>query len=160
MPDMLVNLLNLPELQPLLADQERKGTSIRRAMVPDMRTVTAWVEAHFGPRWASECEVCFSRQPVSCFIAVRDGQIVGFSCYEATNRDFYGPVGVLESQRSLGIGKGLLMVCLHSMREMGYAYAVIGGAGPTEFYEKAVGATVIPGSVPGVYGGLLPKQSV
>lgn len=155
MPDMLVHLLKLPELAPILADFEEKGILIQRAMVPDMRRVTAWVQEHFGLRWASECEICFSRQPVSCFIAIKDKQIVGFSCHEATNRDFYGPVGVLESQRSLGIGRGLLLANLHAMREMGYAYAIIGGAGPVGFYEKTVGATVIPDSVPGVYKDLL-----
>lgn len=155
MPDMLVHLLKLPELAPILADYESKGVRIQRAMVPDMRRVTAWVQEHFGPHWASECEICFSRQPVSCFIAVRDKQIVGFSCYETTNKDFFGPMGVEESQRMLGIGRGLLVACLQGMREMGYAYAVIGGAGPVGFYEKTVNATVIPDSIPGIYKDLL-----
>jgi hypothetical protein len=155
MPDMLVHLNKLPELAPILADYEEKGIRIQRAMVPDMRRVTAWVQEHFGPHWASECEICFSRQPVSCFIAVRDKQIVGFSCYETTNKDFFGPMGVEESQRMLGIGRGLLVACLQGMREMGYAYAVIGGAGPVGFYEKSVNATVIPDSVPGIYKDLL-----
>ena len=34
----------------------------------------------------------------------------------------------------------------------------IGGAGPVEFYRKAVGATVIEGSVPGIYRNLLKAQ--
>jgi hypothetical protein len=38
------------------------------------------------------------------------------------------------------------------MGEMGYAYAVIGGVGPSEYYEKLCGAFVIPGSEVGVYG--------
>lgn len=39
----------------------------------------------------------------------------------------------------------------------GYAYAIIGGVGPhvQGFYEKAVGAVLIEGSEPGVYGGML-----
>ncbi len=37
----------------------------------------------------------------------------------------------------------------------GYAYAVIGWAGPTEFYEKTVGATIIEGSEPGIFRGPL-----
>jgi hypothetical protein len=41
------------------------------------------------------------------------------------------------------------------MREMGYVYGVIGRAGPIEFYQKAVGATVIPDSDPGIYTDLL-----
>ena len=155
MPDMLVHLLKLPDLAPQLADMAQKGISVRRAMVPDLRRITAWVEKHFGLRWASECEVCFSRQPVSLFIAVKDDEILGFGCYEATCRDYFGPTGVLESQRGLGIGRVLLIACMHGLRELGYAYAVIGGAGPVGFYEKAVGAAVIPDSVPGVYKDLL-----
>jgi hypothetical protein len=37
------------------------------------------------------------------------------------------------------------------MRNAGYAYGIIGGAGPVDFYTKSVGATVIPNSVPGIY---------
>jgi hypothetical protein len=40
---------------------------------------------------------------------------------------------------------------------MGYAYAIIGGAGPTEFYAKECGATIIPNSVPGIYTDRLRK---
>ena len=43
------------------------------------------------------------------------------------------------------------------MREMGYAYAIIGGVGPAEFYEKAVGAKVIDGSEISIYQHLLRK---
>jgi hypothetical protein len=32
---------------------------------------------------------------------------------------------------------------------------VIGGVGPIKFYEKVVGATVIPDSTPSVYADLL-----
>jgi hypothetical protein len=41
------------------------------------------------------------------------------------------------------------------LREMGYVYGIIGRAGPIGFYEKAVGATVIPDSEPGIYTDLL-----
>jgi hypothetical protein len=37
------------------------------------------------------------------------------------------------------------------MKEMGYAYAIIGGVGPKEFYAKTVGAIEIPDSAPGIY---------
>jgi hypothetical protein len=40
------------------------------------------------------------------------------------------------------------------MSAEGYAYAIIGGVhGRESFYEEAVGATVIAGSEPGIYGG-------
>ena len=44
---------------------------------------------------------------------------------------------------------------LWELADLGYAYAIIGAAGPVEFYAKAVGATVIPDSSPGVYADLL-----
>ena len=45
------------------------------------------------------------------------------------------------------------------MREMGYAYAVIGGVGPAAFYEKVCGAFIIPGSDISVYGPLYESMS-
>ena len=77
--------------------------------------------------------------------------VLGFACYDATAKDFFGPTGVMESQRGKGIGAALLIACMQAMAAEGYAYAVIGGAGPVAFYEKVVGATVIPDSVPGPY---------
>jgi predicted N-acetyltransferase YhbS len=96
---------------------------------------------------------------VSVFIAHREDEILGFGAYECTSRAFFGPTGVLESERGRGIGKVLLLACLHGLAEMGYAYAIIGGAGPTEFYARSVGAIEIPGSVPGIYADLLRKQT-
>lgn len=54
------------------------------------------------------------------------------------------------------IGKVLLLKCLHAMREAGYAYAIIGGVtDAVEFYTKAVRASIIEGSYPGIYRGLI-----
>ena len=42
------------------------------------------------------------------------------------------------------------------MRNDGYAYAIIGGAGPVEYYTKALDAQVIDKSTPGIYANRLP----
>ena len=61
---------------------------------------------------------------------------------------------------SLAIVVGMvLLTALWGMHEMGYAYAIIGGVGPVDFYAKACGATVIPDSTPGVYKDMLKKRS-
>jgi len=52
----------------------------------------------------------------------------------------------------------LLLRSLRAMRDEGYVYAIIGGVGPAEFYEKCVGATLIEGSTPGIYRDLLGKE--
>lgn len=155
MADMLVHLLDLPEADRYAAACKTQGIRIIRAMAPDQKTITAWVEKHFGSCWASECAVCFTHQPVTCFIAVRDKELLGFACYEATNKAFFGPIGVRENLRGSGIGAGLLLHCLHGLRELGYAYGIIGGVGPIPFYEKTVNAMLIPDSTPGIYRDLL-----
>ncbi|MGN0762088.1 MAG: GNAT family N-acetyltransferase [Aristaeellaceae bacterium] len=155
MADMLVHLLDLPDAAPYDAACRKAGIRIIRAMAPDQKTITAWVEKHFGPCWASECAVCFTHQPITCFIAVREKEILGFACYEATCKAFFGPIGVREDLRGSGIGAALLIHCLHGLRDLGYAYGIIGGVGPVPFYEKTVHATLIPDSTPGIYRDLL-----
>lgn len=159
MKDMLVRLTELPEVSELEKKLlEKEKIVVRRAIAPEKHLVGEWVMNQFGAYWQSEVEVSFSRQPVSCWIAQRGNQILGFACYESTARNFFGPTGTLESERSKGIGKVLLIKSLESLREMGYAYAIIGGVGPAEFYEKAVGAKVIDGSEVSVYENLLRKS--
>jgi GNAT superfamily N-acetyltransferase len=155
MIDMLVRLYDLPDSSGLYAQVAAAGVTLRRARAFEKHSVATFARA-FSEKWASEVEVAACRQPVSCFIATRDKQILGFACHDTTMRGFFGPTGVAESARGLGIGKALLMLTLEALRESGHAYAIIGGVGPREFYAKACGAIEIPGSDPGVYRDLLP----
>ncbi|MEF3304746.1 GNAT family N-acetyltransferase [Paenibacillus sp. GYB003] len=157
MPDMLVKLYELPEKTTIINKLAAEGIDIRRGLAPEKHIVKEWVRRTFNEHWESEVDVAFSRQPVSCFIATQDGKVVGFGCYEATRKNYFGPTGVDPSMRGKGVGKALLLACMHGLYDEGYAYAIIGGAGPTEFYNKAVGAIPIEGSVPGVYKGMLKK---
>ncbi|MEN2282454.1 GNAT family N-acetyltransferase [Algoriphagus sp. SE2] len=159
MKDMLVRLIGLPdcsEIENRLAKKE--GIVFRRAIAPEKHLVSFWVKENFGDYWQSEVEVAFSRQPVSCLIAHRGNEILGFACYESTARNFFGPTGTLETERGKGIGKVLLIKSLQSMKEMGYAYTIIGGVGPAEFYQKAVGAKLIDGSETSIYEHLIRKK--
>ena len=159
MKDMLVRLMELPESWALEAKlQEKENIVFRKAIAPEKHLLSEWVLENFGAYWKSEVEVAFSRQPVTCWIAQRGNTILGFACYESTARNFFGPTGTLEFERGKGIGKLLLLKALNSMKEMGYAYAIIGGVGPAEFYEKAVGAKIIEGSEVSIYEHLLKAQ--
>jgi hypothetical protein len=53
----------------------------------------------------------------------------------------------------------LLLSCLRAMRDDGYAYAIIGGVGPAQYYARTVGATLIEGSSPGVYDFRLTRKA-
>jgi predicted N-acetyltransferase YhbS len=151
MPDMLVNLLKLVPLEPVLSELREAGVIVRRAQPHEITSVRNFVLANFAAAWADEISVGYANKPVSILIAIQDESVIGFGAYECTRRSFFGPTGVSEKERGRGIGKALLIACLWGLREMGYVYAVIGGAGPTEFYERAVGAIIIPDSVPGIY---------
>jgi len=151
MPDMLVKLYDLPELYPELERMRRQAITIRAAMPYEKTALTQWIAQRFGASWAGESEVAFARQPISCLIATQSGEIKGFACYDCTCRDYFGPVGVDQGDRGRGIGRALILSCLHTMYSLGYAYAIIGAAHDTEFYRKAVGAIEIEGSRPGIY---------
>lgn len=150
---MLVKLYDLPEKQDYPA--LREGISIRKALPPEKHLVVEWVKSNFNSHWASEVEQAYTNSPVSCILAVRDNSILGFACYEATAKGFFGPTGVAESARGQGLGKILLFEALHALRNMGYAYGIIGGIGPQKFYEQAVNAVPIEGSTSGIYKGML-----
>ena len=151
MPDLLVNLLALPPVESL-ADE---GITIRRAQPFEITPVRQFIEKHFSVAWADEVSAGFAQQPVTVFIATRDARVIGFAGYECTRKAFFGPTGVVESERRHGIGKALLIASLYGLRELGYVYGIIGAAGPVDFYRAAVGAIEIPGSEPGIYTDLL-----
>jgi predicted N-acetyltransferase YhbS len=155
MPDMLVNLLKLPPIEPAIAGLATSGIVIRRAQPFEITPVLEFVERAFSIAWADEISVGFANKPATVFIAVLDNEVVGFAAYECTRRAFFGPAGVMEEMQSRGIGKALLIACLWGLREMGYVYGIIGRAGPLDFYERTVGAVVIPDSDPGIYTDLL-----
>jgi len=158
MTDMLVKLYALPPLGAALERQASQGITIRRAIAPEKHHVLAWVRQHFSEFWVSETDSAFANRPVSCWLAVEGPSLIGFGCYDATAKGFFGPTGVSEAARGRGTGAALLIACLHDMRAQGYGYGIIGGVGPIEFYARTVGATVIDDSTPGIYGGML-RQS-
>ena len=145
MPDLLVNLLKLPPLE------AAQSFILRRAQPFELTLVRTFVAENFSSSWADEISVGFARQPISVFVATIDRELVGFAGYECTRRGFFGPTGVIQAAQGKGIGKALLLACLWSLREMGYVYAIIGAAGPVRFYQKTVGAIIIPDSEPGIY---------
>lgn len=155
MKDMLVQLLSLPDPGPKEENLHGEGIIFRKPITPEKSLVRDWVMANFSSYWANEVDAAFSGSPVTCFVAQKDNELLGFACYEATCKNFFGPTGTLELHRNKGIGEILLLKSLLAMKEMGYAYAIIGGVGPASYYTKIVNATEIPGSENSIYKHLL-----
>jgi GNAT superfamily N-acetyltransferase len=157
-PDLLVPLYKLPPVADKIEALRADGIIIRRAYPFDLSRTRRFIAKHFSEGWADETEAAFARLPITCWLAIYEKQIIGFACAEATARGMFGPTGVDDTYRGKGIGAALLLAALHGLREMGYAYGVIGGAGPVAFYEKIAGAILIPDSTPGIYVDMLAKD--
>ena len=142
MPDLLVKLYELPEIRPKLA----KGIIVRPVMAAEISMMRDWIEERFSRGWADEFECSAHHSPVGSLIAIEERTPLGFACYDTTALGLFGPTGVDRSQRGKGIGGALLFAALDAMKTKGHAYAIIGWAGPIDYYEKLVGASVIEGS--------------
>ena len=152
--DMLVKLYDLPEVH--LPDERMQNAQIRivRPLPADKGRIDAYIRETFSAGWADEFSKAMNNTPVSCYAAYNvKKEIVGFSCYDATCRGFFGPIGVSEDCRGLHVGRELLLHALYAMREAGYGYAVIGWCEDKNvpFYDNSCGAVEIPNSFPGVY---------
>ncbi len=163
MSDLLVNLYNFDESSPeeMLKDS---GIAIVKANIIDKDRVLHFVRINFPdePGWVFECEYAMMNNPISCYIAVREKEIVGFSCYDATAKGFFGPLGISRSFQKQGIGTALLKKTLLSMKDFGYAYAIIGWPRKKaiDFYVKTTNAVVIDGWNPkkSVYSNIIEQN--
>lgn len=140
---MIVNLQKLPKLE------APDGVTIKRALVCDMHAISEFSSLHFGRGWDGEVLSSLMQVPPTMFIATENGKLLGYACYDATAKDFFGPTGVASAERGRNIGRALLIRTLEAMRDEGYAYAIIGWVGDAAgFYRKTVGAEFIEGGEP------------
>ena len=159
MADMLVKLYELPPIHERIEALAQQGITIKRPIGPENYAVIEWISENFAKIWAGESENAFFRSPRSIFVATRGTELLGFACYDATAKGFFGPTGVLKDERKKGIGAALLLSCLYAMRDEGYGYAIIGGVGPVDFYSKICGATLIEPVSRGIYKDMLRPKS-
>lgn len=140
--DMIVDLY-----QPIITEVE-SVYQIKRVLSPNSDKVLEFIETHFSKGWVSEAKAGLYKNNPTCFVAVDKGIIIGFACYDATAKGYFGPTGVDESYRGKSVGKALLLHTLTAMRYDGYGYGIIGGVQPMtrKFYAKASGAIAIENS--------------
>lgn len=150
--DLLVKLYEIETAYALINEvREEQDVIIRKGIAPEKYVVLEWIKNRFSENWSSEADVAFSQNPVSIFLATKNRDMIGFACYNATGKGFFGPTGVDKGARCRKIGSALLLASLNAMKEEGFGYAVIGGAGPVDFYKKVAGGIPIEGSEPGFY---------
>jgi hypothetical protein len=142
--DMIVNLYALRKPANILPE----GIRIARAIPFEAGEVAAFVRASFPEgQWADEIQGALMGPLPRVYVAIADHRIVGFAAYDATAKGFFGPFGVKGDMRKKGIGEALAYQTFLAMREDGYAYAIIGWAGPKEWYEKTFNAVGLNNSL-------------
>ncbi|HDR4558713.1 GNAT family N-acetyltransferase [Bacillus cereus] len=122
--------------------------TVRKAKLSDFKKLARFVNEEFGERWLRSIEYGFRtyKENLPIYIAEKEEVIVGFVCYDVVRgkKGLFGPMGTATQNRVKGVGKQLLHLCLQSMKQDGYEYAIIGQAGPIEFYERNCNARLIP----------------
>ncbi|ALQ67525.1 acetyltransferase [Bacillus thuringiensis] len=122
--------------------------TVRKANASDFEQLASFVEAEFGERWLHSIEYgfCTYKENLPIYIAEQEEGVVGFACYDVVRgkKGLFGPMGTAKQNRVKGVGKDLLHHCLYNMKQEGYEYAIIGQAGPVEFYERCCNARLIP----------------
>lgn len=153
MADMLVKLYNISNSYDIEKKLSEEGIKIKKALAPDRSRIIEFSRTCAKDDYSDEVAAAFSNNPITCYIATREKKIIGFACYEATAKNFFGPMAVLENERKKGIGKALLLKSLSSMQELGYAYAIIGwpAISAVDFYKKCADAIMIDEKSSGVY---------
>ncbi|MFG6393327.1 MAG: hypothetical protein K1W24_03925 [Lachnospiraceae bacterium] len=96
--DMLVKLYELPLNHTINPELEAEHIRIHRPLASDKEKISTFIRDNFSDIWANEFEKAIFQNPVSCFVAVKESQeIIGFSCYNASFTNFFGPIGVLDT---------------------------------------------------------------
>jgi len=135
-----------------LASIERAGFCVERTS-PGSDAFLAWLDDEFGGTWSSEA---FAGSSV---VARQGDRFAGFATYDPRALSFswlrglgaqpgvgiFGPFGVARSLRGGPIGPHLLIAALASLRQRGYARALIPAVGHEkliEYYRRHSGADI------------------
>lgn len=146
MASLLVNLYDEKLNEGIDIKLDDNNIYIKRLLSPNSDLLVEFIkENKFDQRWISEVKAAIYKPNPTCFIAVSNKKIIGFACYDATAKGYFGPTGVSEKYRGKNIGQKLFINSLYAMRNDGYGYAVIGGAGKNiiNFYSKYVNCMLL-----------------
>jgi GNAT superfamily N-acetyltransferase len=96
------------------------GVTITLVASGERGSILDFVETNFSVSWAIESEEVF-RQPDAFMLKACDaaGDTIGFVAIGATNRNWLGPMGLIEAQQGRGVGKALLLTALAEVHKRG-----------------------------------------
>lgn len=130
MPDLLINLYQKDYILDSGIKILDERIEIKRLLSPNSDQLIEFIQAsNFSKLWISEVKASIYINNPKCFIATINHEIIGFACFDATAKGYFGPMGVSSGYRGKNIGQLLFLNSLEAMKADGYGYAIIGGAG-------------------------------
>jgi mycothiol synthase len=119
------------------------GYTVRRLDRADRQQFHDWLQAVWGPIWSWEAMSTLENDPISTFVARKDGHFGSFASYNATSfPNSFGPTGTADQERRSGLGRVLFYRCMRDLRERGYAQAEVCWVGPVAYYARIADATI------------------
>ncbi len=121
----------------------REGYTIRRLQPEDREAFSTWLREKWNPIWYYEALSSYENDPISTFVATREGQICAFASYNVTMfENGFGPMGTEPDLRGRGIGRVLFHRCMRDMKALGHRTADICWVGPIAFYARVADAWI------------------
>ncbi len=126
------------------ADEARlreQGFAFRRLEPADRTEFGAWLTEWWSPPWHFEGIGTYGNDPISTFVATRDGRICAFASYNATAfPGGFGPTGTEPPLQGRGLGRILFFRCMADLKAQGHRISEVCWTGPIAFYARIVGA--------------------
>ena len=127
---------------------KKEKYSFERIQHKDFEKTVNFIKQHFlESTWADEVKSSFKFNPPSTFIAKNGkNEIVGWATHSQFFPGSFGPTGVDESLRGMGIGTELFLWCLWDIKQNGLdTCEIMWVIGDTrKFYSKVIGAYISP----------------
>ena len=118
------------------------GIEVRRARHEDRDALAQHVRRLWPDIWLRETGIAVERETPPLFLALRDGQIVGFAGHGIYRPSFYGPIATDPAEQRHGVGAVLSALALADMASRDVKTAQIGWVAETAipFYSRTSGA--------------------
>ncbi len=127
----------------LEARLKERGITGRRLGVDEKDRMRDYMKKNgHSDGWTYQVMHAAEADPVGVFIAEQDGEIIAFACYDGVRPRWFGPMGTRGDIQGGGVGTLTWLMCLQSMKAVGYAICEINSVGPLYFYSKTSNAKV------------------
>ena len=94
---------------------EMAGVTVRRGTIEDADALARHNAKEWSEAWARETQIALHRTPPSIFLAMAEGEVVGFAAHGVFRATHFGPLGTVPDRRRIGLGGVLTRLALQDM---------------------------------------------